>query len=328
MCQVYFLIKQLGANTMKRLLILALGLIFIFNSCSNNSDNPVIAATIPSAPTLLTPTDASTGIGIPTDFKWETSTGAVSYTLQVSTNSSFTSFIYNQSGLTSLTQQVSGLNPLSIYYWRVSTTNKAGTSDWSTVWSFTATGPPPMVPVLSYPIDGTINYSAPLTLIWLATSGAISYTLQISTNSSFTSFVYNQSGLTSSNQQVAGLTASTYYWRVSASDNYGTSGWSTVWSVTTAAPIAPDLSSPVNGETNISVSPILNWSASGGATSYTLQVSVNSSFTSFVYNQSGLTSLSQQVTGLTAPNLYYWRVSSTNGYGTSGWSYTWSFTVS
>jgi predicted phage tail protein len=328
MTSLFFKIKQLGANTMNRLLILAFVLIFIFNSCSNNSDNLVITDTIPSAPILLTPADASTGVAIPTDFSWGKSTGAISYTLQVSTNSSFTSFVYNQSGLTSLTQQVSGLNPLSIYYWRVNATNKVGTSDWSIVWSFTATGPSPMVPVLSNPIDGTITYSAPLTLSWLATSGAVSYTLQVSGNSSFTSFVYNQSGLTSSNQQVTGLTASTYYWRVSATSNYGTSGWSTIWSVITAAPIAPDLSSPVNGATNISVSPSLNWSASGGATSYTLQVSVNSSFTSFVYNQSGLTSLSQQVTGLTAPNLYYWRVSSTNGYGTSGWSYTWSFTVS
>ncbi|MCX6150319.1 MAG: hypothetical protein NTX22_07345 [Ignavibacteriales bacterium] len=281
---------------MNRLLILAFVLIFIFNSCSNNSDSPVVADTIPSVPTLLNPADATTHVAIPTEFGWKTSTGAVSYTLQVSTNSSFTSFIYNQSGLTSLTQQVSGLNPLSIYYWRVSATNKAGTSDWSTVWSFTATGPSPMVPVLSNPIDDAITYSAPLTLSWLATSGAESYTLQVSVNSSFTSFVYNQSGLTSSTQQVTGLTASTYYWRVNAAGNNGTSGWSTVWSVTTAVPIAPDLSSPVNGATNISVSPMLNWSASGGATSYTLQVSVNSSFTIFLYNQSGLTSLIQQVT--------------------------------
>jgi len=310
---------------MNRLLILALVFIFIFSSCDNN--NPADADTIPSVPTLLNPADASTGVAIPTDFKWKASTGAVSYTLQVSTNSSFTSFLYNQSGLTSLTQQVNDLNPLSIYYWRVSATNKAGTSDWSAIWSFTATGPAPMVPVLSNPIDDAITYSAPLTLSWLATSGAESYTLQVSGNSSFTSFVYNQSGLTSSTQQITGLAASTYYWRVSATGNQATSGWSTVWSVTTAVPIAPDLSSPVNGATNVSVSPSLNWSASGGATSYTLQVSLNSSFTSFVYNQSGLTSLSQQVTGLTAPNLYYWRVSSSNGYGTSGWSFTWSFSV-
>jgi len=284
----------------------------------------------PTPPVLLSPSDGATDISLSPTLTWSASNGATSYNLQVATDNSFSSssLVLNQNVGNTTYKQLSGLSNSKTYFWKIAVVNSYGTSGWSTVWSFTATGPFPMVPVLSYPIDGTINYSAPLTLSWLATSGATSYTLQVSGNSSFTNFVYNQSGLTSSNQQVTGLTASTYYWRVSASDNYGTSGWSTVWSVTTAAPIAPDLSSPVNGATNISLSPILNWSASGGATSYTLQVSVNSSFTSFVYNQSGLTSLSQQVTGLTAPNKYYWRVSSTNGYGTSGWSYTWSFTVS
>ena len=105
---------------------------------------------------------------------------------------------------------------------------------------------------------------------------------------------------------------------------------STIWGedqFTTNAPTAPVLSSPVDGSTNQSLSPTLMWSASSGATSFTLQVSLNSSFTSFVHNESGLTSLNQQVTGLTAQTLYYWRVSATNDYGTSGWSNTSHFTT-
>jgi hypothetical protein len=226
-----------------------------------------------------------------------------------------------------LTKQVTGLNPLSIYYWRVNAANSAGTSDWSTVRSFTTTGPSPVAPFLSSPANGTTINSAPLSLIWIASSGATSYILQVSLDSLFTSFAFTDSGLTSLNKQVTGLSASKYYWRVSASNNNGPSGWSTVWSVTTVAPTSPFLSSPVNGATSQLLSPSLSWSASGGATSFTLQVSLNSSFTSFVYNQNGLTSLNQQVTGLTALTLYYWRVSATNGFGTSGWSDTWSFTT-
>ena len=312
---------------MKSLLILALVSFFIFNSCTTNNSNPVNTATIPSAPTLSSPIDASSGIAVIPNLNWNSSTGATSYTLQVSANSSFSTLVYNQSGLTNTTQQVNGLSPLSIYYWRLTAANTAGTSGWSTVWSFTTTGPSPAAPVLSYPVSGTTINSSPLSLIWIASSGATSYTLQISVDSLFTSFVYNQIGLTSSSQQVTGLTASKYYWRVSATNNNGTSGWSIVWSITTVAPTSPFLSSPVNGATAQSLSPVLSWSASGGATSFTLQVSVNSSFTSFIYNQSGLTSLNQQVTGLTALTLYYWRVSATNGYGISGWTDTWSFTT-
>ncbi len=57
------------------------------------------------------------------------------------------------------------------------------------------------------------------------------------------------------------------------------------------------ISALINGATDISTLPTLSWNASSGATSYTLQVSENSNFTSFVYNQSGLTGISQQING-------------------------------
>jgi hypothetical protein len=312
---------------MKSLLMLALVSIFIFNSCTTNSSNPVNTATIPTAPAQLSPVDASTGIAVVPTISWNSSTGATSYTLQVSANSSFSILVLNQSGIITTTRQVIGLNPLSIYYWKVNAANSAGTSAWSDIWSFTTTGPSPAVPLLSSPANGSTISSSPLSLSWIVSSGATGYTLQVSLDSLFTSFAYNQDGLTTLSQQVTGLTASTYYWRVRASNNNGPSGWSTIWSVKTVAPTAPALSSPVNGAAAVSLSPVLSWSASGGATSFTLQVSLNSSFTSFVYNQSGLTSLTQQVTALTAHTLYYWRVSASNGYGASGWTDTWSFTT-
>ncbi|MCF6270716.1 MAG: hypothetical protein L3J41_13460, partial [Melioribacteraceae bacterium] len=133
---------------------------------------------------------------------------------------------------------------------------------------------------------------------------------------------------TSTNQQVSSLSNSTtYYWRVSATNSYGTAGWSSVWSFTTVgtAPQVPTLSSPTNGTTDQSTSPTLSWNSSSGATSYTLQVSTNSSFSGFVYNQSGLTNTSQQIAGLNNSTTYYWRVSATNSYGISDWSSVWSF---
>jgi predicted phage tail protein len=312
---------------MKKLLMLAIISIFILSSCTKNNTNPVNTETIPTAPTQSSPIDASTGIAVLSNLTWNSGSGAVSYTLQVSANSSFSSFIYNQGGLTNTTQQMVGLNPLSIYYWKVDAANNAGTSSWSAVWSFTTAGPSPNAPLLLSPANGSTINSSPLSLSWIVSSGADSYTLQVSADSLFTSFAYNQSGLISSGQQVTGLTASTYYWRVAAVNNNGPSGWSQVWSIKTNAPTAPALSSPINGVTAQSTSPVLAWSASGGATSFILQVSLNSSFTSFVFNESGLTSLNQQVMALTALTKYYWRVGATNGYGTSGWSDTWYFTT-
>jgi hypothetical protein len=122
---------------MKRLLMLALVAIFIFSSCTNNISNSVNTDAIPSAPVLSSPIDASSGIAVIPGLSWNSSSGAASHMLQVSTNSSFSSLIYNQSGLTNSTRQVIGPNPLSIYYWRVRATNTNETSGWSDTRIFT-----------------------------------------------------------------------------------------------------------------------------------------------------------------------------------------------
>jgi uncharacterized protein (TIGR02145 family) len=82
--------------------------------------------------------------------------GAVSYTLQVSTTSSFGSFVYNLSGLRDTTQLVTALSTNTKYYWRSQATNNVGTSGYSTVYDFT-TGvggtmgtPCPGVPTVTY----------------------------------------------------------------------------------------------------------------------------------------------------------------------------------
>src|ERR1035437_26778 len=114
---------------MKKILILLLFSIIIFNSCKKDSSNPVNTDTVPATPTLLQPTNISTGIAVSPNLSWNPSNGATSYTLQISIISSFTSFVYNQSGITSTSQEVTTLSPLTIYFWRVCATNSYGTSD-------------------------------------------------------------------------------------------------------------------------------------------------------------------------------------------------------
>src|ERR1017187_3413011 len=122
---------------MKKILVFLLFSIFIFYSCKKDSSNPVNTETSVRIPTLIYPDDKSTGVEVPTNFNWYAINATAEYTLQVSANSSFTSFAYNQSGL-GRGRQVSGLSPHTTYYWRVNAWNgSAGTSGWSTVWSFT-----------------------------------------------------------------------------------------------------------------------------------------------------------------------------------------------
>jgi len=97
--------------------------------------------------------------------------------------------------------------------------------------------------------------------------------------------------------------------------------------VFTPAPPSPILITPSNGATNLPTSILLNWNASSSATSYTLQVSTYNSFSSYIFNQSGLTNTSQQIIGMSNSTQYYWRVNATNSYGTSSWSNTFSFST-
>ncbi|MFH0989187.1 MAG: hypothetical protein V1799_04125 [bacterium] len=100
-----------------------------------------------------------------------------------------------------------------------------------------------------------------------------------------------------------------------------------LYKIELALPAAPTLISPVNGATNVSTAPTLSWNASPGATSYRIQLSTNSTFSSTPFDQSGLTSTSFAVPGLVTNTTYYWRVNATNSIGTGEWSPYRSFTT-
>jgi hypothetical protein len=90
-------------------------------------------------------------------------------------------------------------------------------------------------------------------------------------------------------------------------------------------PSTPSLSSPSNGLTGVSLTPTFSWSASSGTTpiTYTLQISTNSSFSSYVFNQSvgSVTSYPLPSGVLNYNTTYYWRVQAVNSCGSPTSSY-------
>jgi Tol biopolymer transport system component len=93
--------------------------------------------TKPSPPTLSTPANESI-VHVPyTKLEWQSSSGANSYGLQVSTTPDFTSVVDEQMGIAGTYQLVSGLKTNTTYYWRVNASNVMGTSTWSQSWRFT-----------------------------------------------------------------------------------------------------------------------------------------------------------------------------------------------
>jgi|GEM_PF-2660724 hypothetical protein len=191
----------------------------------------------------------------------------------------------------------------------------------------------PAMPVLSLPENDSINVMLNPTLSWLASSGAASYTVHLATDSLFNNLVRYPGGLTSTIVTLTGLqNSTTYYWRVNASNNAGTSAWSDWRRFTTTAmalPAVPSLLSPADGDTGISKSPLLSWSSATGAVSYGLQVATSNSFypSSLVCSETGITATSRTLLGLGPGVVYYWRVNAGNLAGASDWSNTRSFTT-
>jgi pectate lyase len=95
---------------------------------------------IPQPPTLSSPPNGATDVSTSPTLRWNSFNGATSYRLQVSSDSSFSNTVVDQSSIVDTSYAVGGLVGNNRYYWRVSVTNAVGTSPYSSTWSFTTAG--------------------------------------------------------------------------------------------------------------------------------------------------------------------------------------------
>jgi photosystem II stability/assembly factor-like uncharacterized protein len=192
----------------------------------------------------------------------------------------------------------------------------------------------PTAPTLTTPANGASNVSVTPTLGWNNVSGASSYKVQISTISNFGVITDSATVFTNSYSVPSGRlqSASAYFWRVSASNSFGTSGYSTVFnfSTTVTPPPVPVLVSPANNSNGQSTTPTLVWQAIAGATSFHVQISTLSNFAVITDSGTVAGNLNQRTVpagrlgnGLT----YFWRVRATNTSGTGSFSSPWNFST-
>lgn len=292
---------------------------------SSFSNTQVLLKSLPDVPKQEAPFDTSKEQLLTLTFTWDTATYAKNYVLQISSNSAFTDFKYNDT-VYSTSYQMTGLNLKTTYYWRVLAVNMFGISSWSGVRSFT-TGDVPVKPVLSKPDDAGKSIEGNPTMSWNICPTAKSYTLQVSTDASFTNLFYDKS-VTSASQQISGLSPkTTYYWRVMAVNVFGNSEWSGVRSfITGDLPPIPVLVAPANGASNVAKDAEVVWNFLTTAKSYILQISRSSSFTEFIYNNT-MTGTNISIGIFEKATVYYWRVAAVNSFGTTAWSSVYSFTT-
>ena len=188
----------------------------------------------PEAPVLKSPEDNSKNIAQDTILKWNASTDATTYHLKLSTSSDLSSNVKDINNIETTTYAVKGLTANTKYYWAVSAKNNNGESDFSDIYSFTTLKAAPGLVTLVYPASNTANIPRDTTLVWRKNADADSYSLQVSSSSSFdaSSLIVNETQIADTLYAIPyhKLNLSTvYYWHVLATNTGGTGAWSNNW---------------------------------------------------------------------------------------------------
>lgn len=199
-----------------------LALAFLLPACGGGGGgNPV---GLPGTFTLVAPAAGVTGVAPRTAFSWNTSTGAVSYLLEVAKDAAFTQIVVQTSTAGTALTLSAPLQGLTVHFWRVTASNAAGSQVCDAAPRQFTTGPP--VPgnfSLLKPIGGITGVTVYAVLSWDASADATAYLLEISTVPDFSTIAIQKPGLT----QVSHATetrlndGTTYYWRVTASNPNG-----------------------------------------------------------------------------------------------------------
>ncbi len=297
-----YLVESLEANTTYYYRVRA-----VVSSVISDSSNTITCVTAPPVPvakvaTGVTPGSFTAG--------WYGVMGATGYRLDVSTSSSFTSFVsgYNNLSVAGTSRAVTGLSPGTVYYYRVRSSNSSSVSTNS---NYVTVVLPPAVPVILSPTSIT---TTSFTARWESVNGATGYKLLVATGYDFDNAdVYTTTSLS---YAVTGLSAGVVYQiGVQARGATGLDSEYDVVSVPTI-PAAPT----VGAATGVTTTGFTaNWGSVPGATGYRLDVSTSGSFSSFVsdYNKRSVAGTSWAVTGLSSGTAYYYRVWAYNSSGMS-----------
>ncbi|TET25863.1 MAG: hypothetical protein E3J67_02970, partial [Dehalococcoidia bacterium] len=217
--------------------------------------------------------------------------------------------------------------------WSIDTTNvKLMTYTDSLTQPVALTAPLSEAPGVGTIIDSTVRK---ISLDWKTSKGATEYKWQLDYDTDFSSVPSDFEGdtKTSSARLPALEPATTYYWRVRATEPV-LSPWSAKWSFTTSLGTevsAPKLDSPKAGASGMPVKPIFQWSAVAGADSYELVVSTEANLDNPTILKTGAYALPttawQCNIALNYNTAYYWKVRAISSDTCSAWSAVSAFTI-
>src|SRR4030095_7959350 len=284
-----------------------------------------LPATIPSPPIARPATYIATNSFTA---NWSSVSGATGYRLDVSRNSSFSTYVAGYQNLNvgnTISRSVTGLNASTTYYYRVRAYNISGTSGNSNVVSGTTlspTGPPvaitnpaTLIASFSATLNGSVDPHGLNTTVYFQYGTTTSYghtTLsQIKTGNTYQNVTANISGLTAS---------TTYHFRLVATNSAGTR-YGVDRTFTTLTPTGPPVvttnlatfiasfSARLTGSVDPHGRPTTVYFQYGTTTSYGLTTAIQSKTGNTYQN------VTANISGLTASTTYHFRIVATNSAG-------------
>ncbi len=283
------------------------------------------AIVLPDVPQLAMPLNSEANVPDTINFTWNYANNASSYALKLSTLASdgvTDSIVLQTSSILDTSYQVTGLSGETTYFWSVSATNLAGTSNYSTNYSFT-TGFP-STPVLLTPLFQVLDVELNSTFTWGSNVKASSYNFQLFEGLGISSEgIILDTVITDASLQVSNLKSGTFYsWHVSASNASGTSLWSKVFQFKTRVilPAIPTLIEPANNLSTLTDSVIFVWSGDELSLKYRIQVATDEAFSKRLFDIDNIKATTIKLGGFDGATKYYWRVRAANNGGSSTFS--------
>ncbi len=187
-------------------------------------------------PTLVSPENNAKNVFIPPTLVWAIVPEASGYDIQISDSADFAVLHFEKAALASTEIMADGLNFGLQYFWRVRSTNSVLSSEWSNIYVFSTAPPPPDVPDLAYPPNGTggLGIFIGLQIKIMLYPDNRNFEVQVSTSNSFDSIIFSEAGSNAIFVPENLLPGSEYFWRARAklpSTQY--SSWSDTFSFQT-----------------------------------------------------------------------------------------------
>ena len=304
----------------------------------NDMMRPMMVATIPAAPTLLTCVTTGTGVNKSLVLTWTNNAPtATGVTLQRANDPGFTTALVTipLGNVTTYTDPIG--NTTQNYYYQVCATHTVGSgvigypsATAVSPFSNMATNAPVPAPSAPTGLSATALTPTSIQLKWTDTSTIeTGFTIQRSTSTTFpanpTTFTVGANVTTFTDTSVVAVR--TYYYRVRAFNATGPSAWSNVASATTPSPL-PAAPSGLSATAQSPTSVLLGWTDNANnETGFTIQRATSSNFRTVTTFTTGANVATFTDTTAAAVTTYYYRVRATNAAGNSAWSNTASVTT-